>query len=60
MSQPIRELDFGIRSEPRRGFDAGMTVVQFNLEHGKLLYAYRVPALKCPVKTDLWEFLSGK
>jgi hypothetical protein len=50
MSQPFRELDFGIASETRCRFDTGIVVMQLNLEHDGSL-AYRVPAMKYPVKT---------
>jgi hypothetical protein len=36
MSQLLREFDFGIASEPRCQFDAGIAVVQLNLEHDGL------------------------
>jgi hypothetical protein len=52
MSQLFREFDLGIGGEPWRRFDARIKVVQFNLEHDGLLSAYRVPAVKYPVKTD--------
>jgi hypothetical protein len=52
MSQLFREFDFGIASEPSCRFDAGIAVLQLNLEHDRLLEAYRVPAMKCLVKTD--------
>jgi hypothetical protein len=51
MSQLFREFDFGIASETRCRFDAGIVVMQLNLEHEGLL-AYLVPAMKYPVKTD--------
>ena len=36
MSQLFREPDFGIAGEPGRRFDAGIAVVQLNLEHDGL------------------------
>ena len=52
MSQLFGECDFGIARETRRGFNAPVLVVQFNLGHGAFLLAYRMPAMKCPVKTE--------
>jgi len=49
-SQPFRKLDFGIAGETRCRFDAGIVVMQLNLEHEGPL-AYRVPAMKYPDKT---------
>ena len=51
MSQLFREFDFGIAREIRCRFDTGIVVMQLNLEHGGPL-AYRVPAMKYPVKTS--------
>ena len=37
MSQLFRDLDFGTGSKARRRIPAGIMIVQFNLEHSRLL-----------------------
>jgi hypothetical protein len=52
VSQLFGECDFGIARETGRGFNAPVLVVQFNLGHDAFLLAYRMPTMKCPVKTE--------
>jgi len=52
MSQVFGERDFGIAREARRRLSVGILVVQFNLKHDGLVNAYRMPTIKCAVKSD--------
>ena len=50
--QLLRELDLGIAREPGCRFGAGIAAGRLTLEHGGFSYAYRMPARKCPAKTN--------
>ncbi len=52
MSQPFRELDFGICSVPSSGVNAGVRVGQSDLGHGTFPHAYHVPKKNLSQKQD--------